>query len=154
MDKTIRGKRESLSYIAGFVDGEGCIGIVRRRFEKNPKWHTRFNPKLTIVNTNLAVLQMIKETFGGSITQKKQYSEKHNISYALSITDRKAVEAIKSIHKFLIVKVKQADKVLEFSETYQRYIPGRGKFISEEHYQKRIKCYDDMKKLNSRTRRD
>lgn len=51
------------SYLAGFIDGEGTIGIEKQ------KSHTKFYYRLhlRIGNTNLDVLKEIQKQFGGDI---------------------------------------------------------------------------------------
>ena len=56
-----------LYYLAGFIDGEGCI-----RLHKHPtKDGFNYNLDVRIANTNLEVLQEIQKIFGGKINIHK-----------------------------------------------------------------------------------
>ena len=58
----------SIEYIAGFVDGEGCIYAQVRP-------NQRLDTKLIITNTDLSVLKDIQEFFGcGTIRLKSRGS--------------------------------------------------------------------------------
>jgi len=50
-------------WLAGFIDGEGCFNISRTR--------TTIFPRLLIANTNLEILEAIKEKYGGDIKSRK-----------------------------------------------------------------------------------
>ena len=50
-------------WLAGFIDGEGCFNISRTR--------TTIFPRLLIANTNLEILEAIKEKYGGDISSRK-----------------------------------------------------------------------------------
>jgi len=50
-------------WLAGFIDGEGCFNISRTR--------TTIFPRLLIANTNIEILEAIKEKYGGDITSRQ-----------------------------------------------------------------------------------
>ena len=50
-------------WLAGFIDGEGCFNVSRTR-------KTIF-PRLLIANTNIEILEAIKEKYGGNITSRQ-----------------------------------------------------------------------------------
>ncbi len=59
-----------LAYIAGLVDGEGCIMITKEnRLYTEAKHGYRFWLQVKITNTNKAVLEWVKDLFGGSVSQ-------------------------------------------------------------------------------------
>ena len=61
MKKTTRGKPIELAYIAGFVDGEGCIGIYKRNYSNKPNWAPRYYTQVFIVNTDKNILKWVIE---------------------------------------------------------------------------------------------
>ena len=59
---------KAILYIAGFVDGEGSIGLTRCF---KVRW-CPLQPRLYISNTNLKVLKFIQQNIGGFIQTKKR----------------------------------------------------------------------------------
>jgi intein-encoded DNA endonuclease-like protein len=55
----------SAEYIAGFFDGEGCVGISTRGRGKHPYL------RVSVTNTNKEILLLMKAQFGGFLTQEK-----------------------------------------------------------------------------------
>lgn len=154
IDKTIRGKPIELAYIAGFVDGEGCISMVRRKYEKNPKWNVRYTPRVTVTNGNREILEFIQSLFGGHMSEKKRYSEKHNTAWNLVISSTKSIYMATELLPYLRLKKPQAQLLIDFYETYTPRKRGRGNFVPEEEMEKRKFYFDESRRLNSRSRRD
>jgi hypothetical protein len=60
----------STGYIAGYFDGEGCIGIYRNRGSKDSRYKSGFKTpcwirSVSIVNTHLPTLIKLRDMFGG-----------------------------------------------------------------------------------------
>jgi hypothetical protein len=61
--------QERLAYLAGIIDGEGCVCMTKGRVNKNsPK--ICYKVRLTICSTSLVLLDWLVENFGGNYTQK------------------------------------------------------------------------------------
>lgn len=99
----------SLQYIAGFFDGEGYVGIHTLK-EKY------FHVRVIIVNTNLKILQMIQDQFGGTIIQRKRVRN-NKPTYALSFSGSFAKIFLKSILPFLIEKRGQTIIALQLADS-------------------------------------
>lgn len=100
------------AYLAGIVDGEGCIGIGRRK-----KYIT---VTLQISNTDLALLGWVKDKCGGNIYPvKNSRIDNRKQAYVWSRAGRIARDIIVLIRPYLIVKAAQADIVLGI----KRYSP-------------------------------
>jgi hypothetical protein len=137
-----------LIYLAGFVDGEGCIGVNRR---KRNIWDT-YDPYLSITNTDLSVLEYIKKnTMVGSIRENMsirpgRFGRKRVYGYWLS--NRNARMVIKAIYPYLIVKKEQAKLVID--------MPKRGGSfnLETEKYRKnkQIETYLKLKELHGRSK--
>ena len=61
------------SYMAGFLDGEGYIGLSKFVGDSNKKYIHKWTYKARVVvsNCNLELLQWVKDNFGGFIAKKK-----------------------------------------------------------------------------------
>lgn len=107
------------AYIAGFVDGEGCIAV------KTGKRDARdFVLRLRIVQNQYEVLFWIKCVCGfGTI-----YTRPSLKSWELSFNGKDALSVLRDIYPFLKVKRLQAEAAFKFEQT----MVGRGFRLSEE----------------------
>ena len=104
-------EKENLIYLAGFIDGEGCL-TTSFDYPIN-----RIRPRLTITNTNKEVLEWIHAVFGGSLYLHKPRGSQTRASYELMFFCNKAMNLIEKVYPFLKVKKKEADVFLRFRET-------------------------------------
>lgn len=86
----------TLSYLAGFFDGEGSIGFYSR------------SPRITVVNTYLPILKQFKTIFGGSIIKRQKVEEHHKYSYAWVLCGNKIDTVLTTLLPYLKEKRKQA----------------------------------------------
>lgn len=88
---------ETLAYAAGFLDGEGCFFVGR-------------NDKITITcsNTNKAVIDWFKETFGGSSCSTPGRKTGHRTMFMWQVVSLDALKLLSSIITYLKVKQEQA----------------------------------------------
>lgn len=150
----IRGKQPTptdLAYIAGFVDGEGSIGM----YIKNPikeSHHTYYREQVTITQVDRGVLEYIQNFFPGSLTRKKTYSAKHRPAHQLKWTTVNAVDFVRAILPYLRVKREQAETIIQFRKSMKhvdRHQKGfGGKWITDEEEGRRKRFYDRIKSLN------
>lgn len=106
-----------LSYIAGFIDGEGCIRIKKSNQSGNSYYIT-----LQITNSDPKPLNLIKEIFGGKVF----FQEKKNTGTTIwqyYITCSEANDALKTLVGFLITKKKQAELAIIFHENKDKLSP-------------------------------
>jgi hypothetical protein len=95
--------REELAWVAGFVEGEGHIGISSSSTRK-----FRFL-QVTITNTDMNLLLNVKRLFGGKIIVARKGTEipKHNTAYRWYTQCSKAVLFLKAIEPFIVSAKKQ-----------------------------------------------
>jgi hypothetical protein len=110
-------------YLAGFFDGEGCVGIYERSVANSGTGAV--NPycslSVSISNTNYEVLAHIKKRCGGVINNSSQnwYPPLKNgmprkTLWRWSAQAREGAHLLKAMLPFLIVKRKQALVGLEY----------------------------------------
>lgn len=98
-------KPEQLAYIAGFIDGEGCISLAKRG-----KYIT---PSLQISNTDYDILEWIGGFYGLKVYDKiADRRPTRKPSYRLAVFGDKAIQILKDILPYLRVKKEQAEVVL------------------------------------------
>ena len=103
-------KRLSWKYIAGFVDGEGCLDVQVNK-------GNYFTPRLRIAlaEQGYDVLEILQNNYGGSIQKRSRNKSKSewSDSYSWEITGFKRVAAIlRNIKNHLIIKKEQANFIL------------------------------------------
>ena len=105
-----------IAYIAGFVDGEGCIRIKRANQGGNSYYVT-----FQITNSNQDILEFIAQLFGGQIGFQEKGRNKPIYQYRL--TSAEAVDALKLLHPFLKEKRVQAQMAIQFHEMKEKLTP-------------------------------
>ena len=155
MKKTTRGKPIELAYIAGFVDGEGCIGIYKRNYPNKPNWAPRYYTQVFIVNTDKNILKWIETFFVGTMHKKKKYNIKHRQGFVFYIRGNETPLFLKAILPYLKIKKEQAKLVLDFHQKIKKVKGAFGRqMLDEKEIKKREQFYQKSLKLNSCSRND
>ena len=147
---------QELAYMAGIMDGEGCIHIsrpiTRHKDCKSPIYQTY----ISVTNTDAILLDWIQERFGG-IIRSIPTDKKSNVI-------RKPIWRwycnIRQIHTFCeyiipysIVKKRQFEIMQEIRRTYQNQAQ-KGKRgiqkVPDSDIEIRHKCYLELKDLHTR----
>ena len=90
-----------LAYIAGIVDGEGCIDT----FKSGDK--VSYQPRITVVNTNKKVLQLIVDMFEGTICARRKIVGRKQV-YSWMRGGVPAGEVIEKLLPYLLIKKEHA----------------------------------------------
>ncbi len=134
-------------YIAGFIDGEGHVGIIKMKpQEKYREKSVRYIPKITIVNTNKRILEIIQNKLGGSLCERKQEKPHHKKTYSLQIYGNSLKRALPFLSKYLIIKKKQTECLKEMIKT-QRHT-ARGNPYTQKELQQKEMIYKKCIELN------
>ena len=143
-------------YIAGIIDGEGCI-YMRKTIEKNQK-NFHYTIALTVNNTNYDVIKFLKEKCkGGYIQIHKSVNPCHKTQWKWEIKNQMASNLLEMIYPFLIIKKKQANLVIKFQKHKRKYFKkllfhfGYSKIrsISSKELKYRDKIQNKLKQLNA-----
>jgi hypothetical protein len=105
----------NLAYIAGFVDGEGCIGFCRLR--------TYVFPRVLVTNTDFDILEDLQAKFGGDIKPLSLRKANWKQGYTWRLSNMRAVDFLDAIRPWLRIKDRQADTVFCWAAVR----PGKGK---------------------------
>ena len=105
MNKTIS------AYLAGIIDGEGSICIVRKfgPRSKNPSFLIRISVGMSC----LQIIEFLQENFRGSIHKEKKKLNRKQM-YRWNIQGNKAANFLEAIRPFLIEKKEKAKIAMEF----------------------------------------
>ncbi len=103
---------EEKAYIAGIIDGEGSIMLIKFHRNKFPA------PCVTIASASYELLEWIKnKTNMGTIKSKKNYKpNKHQDSFTYMITYNNAINFLREIEPYLIITQKKLRAKLIINE--------------------------------------
>ena|ERR1041384_1710535 len=142
---------EELAYLAGLIDGEGCISINRLR--RNGEWKV-VGAYVKIGMTDRLGVQLAQDVFGGGMTCKKRTGNMacYKPMWTWTVCGLRAAYVIDCILPYLRVKLPQARLLLQ----YQKLIPLKGRnrwnSVSQQELSQRWWMFDRMKRLNKRAK--
>jgi hypothetical protein len=114
------------SYLAGLIDGEGCISIFHRvkegeqltRIHKtraNTHPYKMFAMRISITNTYLPLMKWLIANFGGVYYQKRESVNGHKASYEWRPKGRNNVEKmLLGILPYMVIKKEQTQIALDY----------------------------------------
>jgi hypothetical protein len=134
-----------LIYLAGFVDGEGYLGV--RTYAKQ-----RNSARLSITNTDLGILLFIKHKLDmleivSSLSEvRRRIRGNRQRQWGLEVANLDGINKLCNLLlPYLIVKHRQAELLIRF--TFLRTVEGRfGSTFKDEEAQ----IYEELKTLNKR----
>ncbi len=133
------------AYAAGIIDGEGCVSLSRRK-----KYLT---PTVQVKNTRFDLLQWMKTRWGGSIYINHESRTNRKPCGVWSVAGQKAINVLRDVQLYLIVKAEQAKVVLALPRWYtsERDALGRIKgTLTPERLQENERLVADIRRLNRR----
>jgi len=103
-------KRLSWKYMAGLVDGEGCIDapLFRDKRHKHNPLYIRPRIRITFAGPGLHILELIKENHGGSISHRHFDNPCWKDAATWSLEGKKLRPFLQNIAKHLEIKKHQA----------------------------------------------
>lgn len=139
-------RRESVAWAAGFIDGEGRIGINKR----HPNLKTRnisptYFVSLQARNVKLGPMLRLRELFGGWVTTKTQEKRKARPLFQWEVSCRKAIACLQELLPYLTCKSQQARLVIEW-----RSLPITGRRFTASELTQRELYFQKLKILNAR----
>lgn len=137
------------AYLAGFVDGEGHIGISLLSTASGTKRHTLV---VVVVNTDQEGLERLQSTWGGDLrlrTGKRPRQYKPVYVLRWNTAEAKAVLAATRPH--MLIKAEQAAIALRFAETLRPHgQPGGTVPLTQEEWEYRESLRVELRKLTAR----
>ena len=113
-------KKSNWSYLAGMIDGEGCITVTKGcRYWQSASGEKIKYPayclQITIVNNSLALMKFLISHFGGTYYYHVRKNPKAKPGFIWMPKGRKNREnLLLAIIPYLVIKVEQAKLALEF----------------------------------------
>lgn len=155
---------DKLSYIAGFIDGEGCITIMKQRKQRvklGPYIYTGYGPVIIIVNSNKEVLTWINESLNNLVNinsntycikgyKMKPESRCGKNGYRLHYGNKNAYILAKILMDYLIIKKEQCRLVIDFYEKTLEPTRQYWKPLNKLEADRREQLYLRAKELNKK----
>ena len=110
-----RTEKEKWVWLAGLVEGEGCLGLYykpKTSYRKTPYWDAR----LTITNTSPLLIKTLKQLFGGWASTMKRplkYRHKWRLLYQWVIAGKKLRKVLLKIRPYSLIKSKHIKLLLK-----------------------------------------
>jgi len=126
--------RLSPQWLAGFFDGEGCVGVYANTS------YTKLD--VNISQKNPGILAIISLKFPAKVS----YSKKDD-TYHIAWSGRNAIPVLEFIKDYVIVKKRQVELALEFTSL----IIGKGYCPSNEQLERREEIGIELKRLKGKS---
>ncbi len=142
-----------LAYLAGILDGEGCIRIGRAKKKRNPV----YTAYVQVGMTDKIIPELFHQTFGGNLREER-VSDRRSIWRWTCNSRVKVTEVLKAMLPFVIVKKKQIEIALDFCENFVNFRVNqysinnskfKNSFLHDQEIQRREELYQKMKKFNA-----
>jgi hypothetical protein len=122
--KTNRLSGTDAAYIAGLIDGEGTIGLVR----KHRNDYRQLG--ISISSTEPALLEFVQTACGtGVISSKRRAKAHHNPSQTFAVYNRQALDLLKQVHPYLRSYKKERSRLI--LRDYLDITPRNGRYSAE-----------------------
>lgn len=149
-------EKELLAYMAGIVDGEGCL-TISKQIRKN-RISPAYRSTITVTNTDNRIIEIFPKYFNGIIYERKdkRIEKKWADNLTWYCPDGKAVEFLTAIKPYLRSKHKQAEILLEFQaikSNYKAKTFGQGlgsKPLTQDEIEIRESFHKQIRLLNSK----
>ena len=134
-----------LAYLAGIIDGEGCICIRHHtKDRKSPTWDSR----LYIVSTDRKLIDWLQSNFGGLTYSRNSKKNPHwKTKHEWVVPANQLLPILYAVLPYLVIKKEHSEIAIKFRKTY----PDRNYCkIPKEFTKIRLECFQSLKKLNHR----
>jgi hypothetical protein len=112
-------KQTDYAWMAGFIDGEGYIGMKKGYTVNDHKYHSWskegwywVTPTINVCNTDYQSLKKIGNAIGANVNKRKKTNTNLKSLYTVECSSREKIKRfLPNIMPYLIVKKKQAELV-------------------------------------------
>ena len=136
---------QDATYLAGFFDGEGTVGLRHAHRTRNIDGKDSFTLRIRITQTNEDVMNWVKIITGTGTVYKKKTAPGFKDAWEWATSGTMAVQVLREMYPFLKVKRLQAEIAFKFGDTIK---PKRGNPLSIEERQYRYSLRKEMDVAN------
>jgi hypothetical protein len=142
----------TLAYLAGVIDGEGCIAI-RRTKKTGSMRSTRYAAVITVGNTSRGLIQMLRTAFSAGCVTYRYPTKTKRGAYLWNVQSQTARDVLRAVYPYLVVKREQATVLMEFVDEFDSFKGARagkkgGQVVSPGELTRRERLYQQMRSLN------
>lgn len=141
-----------LAYLAGIVDGEGCLHIGQANVSHTGKITRHHRCCLKVDSTDQILIDWLIDNFDGLNSARTRWTSKRAYErpvHTWVVTGDKLLELCEQILPYLVIKRKHCENIIKFRKTFTNKI-GEHTPPSEEMIQIREECLKVSRQLNSR----
>lgn len=135
---------ETVIYLAGIIDGEGCIGMEHLAPRGKSRKKDYYLTRLTVINTSKMLMDLLVGTFKGQYDTRKKI-EGRKICYRWHVFGKDQENALIALMPYLRIKKQQAELVMEYRKT----VNDSGWLISDETLAQRKELWLKCKHFNT-----
>lgn len=139
--------KTNYAYIAGIIDGEGCISIIKAKNNRacGYEWQLR----IAVTNNSIRIIKKLIGVFGGRFQTRIRDVAKHK-QFVWYLYGKKACEMLKKVKPYLQEKKEQADLAIKFNiSVSQRIMKKSTKKMTEKDIKTRDYYYQRMRDLKT-----
>ncbi|MDP3769264.1 MAG: hypothetical protein Q8S13_14725, partial [Dehalococcoidia bacterium] len=129
------------AYIAGIIDGEGCVRIAS---------FTHFAMVIFVVNTHLGLLEWLRGKLGGSLNELRNRPDGQKQVWRWNASTLRAISILRLVIDDMIVKRRQAEIMLAFYDAIPVYKETHPGGISLPLGEPLASLYAELRALNHR----
>jgi hypothetical protein len=155
--------KKEIAWLAGFIDGEGYIGITFQRKKENHRQSAsvHYHPYLIITSNNLEILKEIKKLTGfGHVYKLSRNIEHHKQGFQYKLTEMEKLNILLPLlQPYLRLKQCQCELLISFINIRKNakriYGPYRGasSYTTEEEIYQKLRILNKRGLLNASLRR-
>ena len=114
-------KRISVKYLAGLIDGEGCIDWCLGYDKKLDKRYIRPRLRITLTEPGFDVIDLLYGNLQGNVESRTPSNPKWASSKTWSVVGGRAVSALSLVKNSLIIKKEQAKLAI----AWEKHLKGK-----------------------------
>jgi hypothetical protein len=139
-----------IGYIAGIIDGEGTITILKNRDNRNRSGYC-YRQVVQVANTNRDVIEWLRQTTGLGYVAVCNGNNGRKF-YAWRIHGKDASKLLPIILPCLKIKRKNAELLLEYQKIMRPHRQRR--YMGKDELEHAEKLFEEIKKLNKHKRKE
>ncbi len=144
--KVTRLTKVQIAWLAGLIDGEGCISIVKGK-PKGENKSTIYYLSLAMNMIDKPTIKLVQKLTGGSVCKRVVRGPNKRTFYSWTLTCQRALELLRIIKPYSITKATQVRLGIEFQS---RIKPNGHRLLTASELKIRDNYYTRMRQLKRR----
>lgn len=138
------------AYLAGIIDGEGCITITKQSNAKAGRLGYCYRPVVHVANTHSGVLVLLQKQTGlGRARKFDDARPNRKERWQWMIWSQQAAQIIRRVLPYLIIKRRQAETFLKFVDFVKTCKSPSRRGLSDKVWNRQNSMYKAIRRLNA-----